>query len=604
MAMHAVPPSPEITIIVAVHNVRDQVGAAIASLRAQSFPDFEALVIDDGSTDGSADVAREAWGDDPRFRLIQQANRGLSAARNTGLAQARGAFVAFLDGDDAYAPACLAALRAAIQREGTDWSACAINLWYADGSEIPHPAMHACKDTGEARCLSLTDARDAVRVFPSAWNKLYRRASLADLRFTEGSWFEDHEFFWAFAAAHPDLAYIPDPLYRHRRGRVGQITGTDSDRVFEQFDVLARVRMLMSRFEHPHEGFARLATQLLHERAKVIRDRERRARFLAETRLKFEAWGIRYSPEWDPSISLGFGRMLDGVLPLSVVVFAGDEGLRETLQAVAQQNMSDFDLHVVAAPDTMVPAQLEGGICVQRWTPEQFDIAGLAGDAVAFFASGDRPTPDGLLWLLNMLERYDTPLAFGAFHVTGQGLHDGWVDNRTVEHALPAPGDLGAPVDLSPVQALRIYPALGNRIIRRSHLLGVSPSQPGRMDICAVQALIWASAAGAGRFAYTRLPVAEIAVHKPVAQSPWRVAAWAAALPEPAHDDLPRGWRGALFFRMMGMGAETTGFWYWTAALVAAARVGILRAEALALPDPGIPDRVLEFCYAIRLKDP
>ena len=82
--------TPSISVIVPVYNVHAHVGAAIASLRAQTWGDFEALVIDDGSTDGSGELARAAIGDDPRFRLITQANRGLSGARNTGLDAAIG----------------------------------------------------------------------------------------------------------------------------------------------------------------------------------------------------------------------------------------------------------------------------------------------------------------------------------------------------------------------------------------------------------------------------------------------------------------------------------------------------------------------------------
>ena len=95
---------PVISVIAAVHNVADHVGAMIDSLRAQSFAAFEVVIIDDGSTDGSEDLVRTLSASDPRFRVIRQDNAGLSAARNTGLEAARGAFVAFIDGDDTVNP--------------------------------------------------------------------------------------------------------------------------------------------------------------------------------------------------------------------------------------------------------------------------------------------------------------------------------------------------------------------------------------------------------------------------------------------------------------------------------------------------------------------
>ena len=142
---------PLVSVIVPVFNVAEHVAEAIASLRGQTLADFEVLVVDDGSTDGSGDRARAAMGDDARFRMVRQPNGGLSAARNTGLDQARGAFVAFLDGDDAFAPEFLATLHAALQQHGTDWAACGIALLYPDGTRQAHAAMHASPDAGCAR---------------------------------------------------------------------------------------------------------------------------------------------------------------------------------------------------------------------------------------------------------------------------------------------------------------------------------------------------------------------------------------------------------------------------------------------------------------------
>ena len=91
---------PQITVIVAVHNVQAYIAACIKSLLQQEFTDFEALVIDDGSTDQSRAEAETAASGDPRIRILSYANGGLSAARNRGLDLARGEFIAFVDGDD------------------------------------------------------------------------------------------------------------------------------------------------------------------------------------------------------------------------------------------------------------------------------------------------------------------------------------------------------------------------------------------------------------------------------------------------------------------------------------------------------------------------
>jgi hypothetical protein len=92
----------KISIIVPLYNKRPYVRQTLDSIARQSFRDWEAIVVDDGSTDGGAEIV--AAYPDPRFRLIRQANAGPGAARNRALAEARGVFAAFLDADDRWLP--------------------------------------------------------------------------------------------------------------------------------------------------------------------------------------------------------------------------------------------------------------------------------------------------------------------------------------------------------------------------------------------------------------------------------------------------------------------------------------------------------------------
>lgn len=87
---------PKISIIIPAYNVALWLGSTLRSVQAQTFQDWECIIIDDGSTDDPASCIP----DDPRFRLIRQDNAGVSAARNRGLDEAQGTLVAFLDGDD------------------------------------------------------------------------------------------------------------------------------------------------------------------------------------------------------------------------------------------------------------------------------------------------------------------------------------------------------------------------------------------------------------------------------------------------------------------------------------------------------------------------
>jgi glycosyltransferase involved in cell wall biosynthesis len=103
-----------VTIVIPCFNYSQYLGRAIESVQAQQYSPFEIVVVDDGSTDNSAAIAETAG-----VRLIRQANSGLGAARNTGLAAARGEFVVFLDADDELLPDALASGVAALQAQPT-----------------------------------------------------------------------------------------------------------------------------------------------------------------------------------------------------------------------------------------------------------------------------------------------------------------------------------------------------------------------------------------------------------------------------------------------------------------------------------------------------
>lgn len=125
---------PAVSIIMPAYNVEPYIGDAIRSALAQTFADFELIVVDDGSKDDTAQVVRSLAREDSRIKLVQQANRGLAGARNSALRASRGEFFALLDSDDLWEPAFLAE-QLQILRTRPEVDIVTGNGWYLGGAK-------------------------------------------------------------------------------------------------------------------------------------------------------------------------------------------------------------------------------------------------------------------------------------------------------------------------------------------------------------------------------------------------------------------------------------------------------------------------------------
>ena len=92
--------TPRLSVVVPFYNVGEYLGPCLESIARQAWGDFEAILVDDGSPDDSAVIAKDFCARDSRFRLVQQANAGPGPARDTGIREATGEYLAFVDGDD------------------------------------------------------------------------------------------------------------------------------------------------------------------------------------------------------------------------------------------------------------------------------------------------------------------------------------------------------------------------------------------------------------------------------------------------------------------------------------------------------------------------
>ena len=129
-----------VSIIICNYNYEKYIGDALESVLHQTIPDWECIVIDDGSTDNSVDIIKSYVERDSRFRLIQTEHGGTSRARNAGLDVATGEYIAFLDSDDCYTEYALEMLLHLARTTNADMAGGMANMVPAEYKYVPAPS--------------------------------------------------------------------------------------------------------------------------------------------------------------------------------------------------------------------------------------------------------------------------------------------------------------------------------------------------------------------------------------------------------------------------------------------------------------------------------
>jgi glycosyltransferase involved in cell wall biosynthesis len=206
-------PPALISVVIPVYNVETYLAQCLESVAAQSYGDLEILCVIDGSTDGSAEIAWQFARREPRCRVLEQRNQGLSVARNTGVAEARGQWVFFLDSDDWLPEHALQALiRAADDAQPVVVSGAVMEYWEESGTHKPYQKPEK-RATGHLHLYR----QDFFALETMAWNKLYPREWVCACPFIPGLVHEDLDFYWRFFSAHPKVVAIPDTVIHYRR---------------------------------------------------------------------------------------------------------------------------------------------------------------------------------------------------------------------------------------------------------------------------------------------------------------------------------------------------------------------------------------------------
>ncbi|PWD86178.1 glycosyltransferase family 2 protein [Ignatzschineria cameli] len=210
----------KISVIVPVYKVEKYIEKCLQSLLDQTYTDFEALIIDDGSPDGSIAVAKKLVGDDSRFIFLEKENGGLSSARNYGLKYARGEYIAFLDSDDYFTNNCFQeCIKIFDTNPNVEIVLFGINLVSVSGKILGEitPNLDAYYQQSD---ILLT--KETINY--SVWSKIYKSDIWKNRWFVEGIIYEDKEIIPAILYE-KKLFAIDEPLYNYVQ-RPGSIMNT------------------------------------------------------------------------------------------------------------------------------------------------------------------------------------------------------------------------------------------------------------------------------------------------------------------------------------------------------------------------------------------
>lgn len=222
-----------ISIIVAAYNIEEYLPRCLDSILAQKYTELQIIVVDDGSGDRTGQICDEYAQKDTRIQVIHQQNMGLSGARNTGLAVARGSYVGFVDGDDWIEPDMYKTMYSACEMEEAEIACCAYREIGAKNANENFSAKQYLLTREEALEIYICDNR-SFHIYNSVWSKLFRRDIVEKLSFPVGRQSEDIMYTTRALAQAVKCVFLDLPYYNYVVNREDSIMNASiSERRFK-----------------------------------------------------------------------------------------------------------------------------------------------------------------------------------------------------------------------------------------------------------------------------------------------------------------------------------------------------------------------------------
>lgn len=206
-----------ISIIIPIYNCERHLVAMLNSLQDQTYRRFEALMIDDGSTDSSSEICKRFSKEDSRFKYYYKKNGGAASARNYGINIASGDYLMFLDGDDLFEKTYLEKMSSIMTNPEIDVCQCGADVFSDNGRSTSLFAAHCRRPAGVYSVSTITDDF-YQRVTTVPWDKLFRRSLIIDngLQFQDLKYSNDNYFVLMSLSCANKIAYLDDIMVHYR----------------------------------------------------------------------------------------------------------------------------------------------------------------------------------------------------------------------------------------------------------------------------------------------------------------------------------------------------------------------------------------------------
>lgn len=222
-----------ISIIVPIYNVEKYLRICLDSILAQTYTDYEVIMVDDGSPDRSCAIAKEYEKKDARFHLLRQENKGLASARNTGIRASKGEYIYFIDSDDCINPSLLKIAVEIALRENAKIVQINLEMVSEDYRDFNQPVdisnipIQVYSTTQALRNLDEDNqsfAKDIRLTTTVVWTKLYHRKVFEKNLFPEGMrMHEDQMIMHRKIVEAEGMVFLDYPLYYYRKNMVSLI---------------------------------------------------------------------------------------------------------------------------------------------------------------------------------------------------------------------------------------------------------------------------------------------------------------------------------------------------------------------------------------------